>query len=113
MQNKPLIFLLSIQTLAVLVYTFVAVSNEGIDLLSYFLGNVKALGWSGQFNLDFGCYLLLSGLWVLWRHQFSAIGWLLAPVVAVLGIVAFAPYLIYLLWQCRGDLPKVLLGERG
>lgn len=112
MQNKPLIFLLLMQTIGLLVYTVIAAGNEGVNLFPFFLSNVQAMGWSGQFNLDFGCYLLLSGLWVLWRHQFSRLGWLLAPVLTVLGIVAFAPYLVFLLWQNGGDLKKVLLGDR-
>lgn len=111
-QQAPLVLLLLAQTLGLLLYTVVAATNEGVNLVPYFLSNIQALGWSGQFNLDFSCYLLLSGLWVLWRHRFSTMGWLLAPVVTVLGIVAFAPYLIYLLWRSQGDMSEVLLGQQ-
>lgn len=103
---------LLLQTVALVVYTAFAVKHEGWNLFSIFTDNLKALSWNGQFNLDFSCYLLLSGIWILWRHKFSPSSFLIAVVAAVVGFIAFAPYVLYLLAQEKGDMKKVLVGER-
>lgn len=112
MKNRFLFVLLVFQTAAVAVYTAIALSREGIDLLTPFLSNVASLGWSGQFNLDFLCYLMLSGLWVMWRSRFSLRAVLTGLMLMVLGIVAFAPYVLFLLLKENGNLKAVLVGER-
>ncbi len=113
--NKQLFFksLLISQTIGLVVYTAFAVKNEGCGLFQIFTDNLLALNWSGQFNLDFGCYLLLSGLWIMWRNKFSAGAIGLAVVAMIGGIMVFAPYLLYLVITVKGDLHKVLVGERG
>lgn len=104
--------ILIVQTLGLLVYTFFAFQTEGADLLSVFVGNVKSLNWSGQFNLDFLCYLTLSGFWIMWRNRFTAKSILLGLLAMVLGIVMFAPYLLWLTNKEKGDIKRVLLGNR-
>jgi hypothetical protein len=111
MEKQPFLkIFLVLQTLAVLVYTFFAFQNEGSNLLQVFVTNIMALQWNGQFNLDFSCYLLLSGLWIMWRNHFSASSILLSIVATIIGIMVFAPYLLYLLFREKGDLKKVLVG---
>lgn len=102
---------LTAQTLLLLVYTYFAVTNEGWNLVAYLLEHVRNLGWAGQFNLDFACYLLLSALWVLWRFNYRTKAWPLALLAMVGGILFFAPYLLFLLQRHKGDLKAVLLGE--
>jgi hypothetical protein len=51
--------------------------REGLGLLPVFFGDIAALGWPGQFNLDVLFYLGLSAFWLAWRHHFSALGWVL------------------------------------
>jgi len=70
------------------------------------------LTWSGQFNLDFLCYLALSGLWIMWRNKFSGKSILVGTVAMILGIVFFAPYLLWLMNKEKGDLKRVLVGDR-
>lgn len=111
-KNPLLTILLIFQTLALLLYSYWAFTNEGLQLVQVLLANVHALGWSGQFNLDFSCYLLLSGLWVMWRAKYSIRAVVLGLLAMVLGIVFFAPYLVYLLQQSQGNFSKVLLGEQ-
>lgn len=103
--------LLASQTILVLTYSVLAFKNEGSDLLNLFTTNIQNLGWNGQFNLDFSCYLLLSALWIMWRNKFNPSSILFGIVASIVGIMAFAPYLLYLLIQEKGDLKKVLIGN--
>jgi len=93
-------------------YTVVAVMNDGPQLFAYFLRDVAALGWPGQFNTDFSCYLLLSGLWVAWRQQFSASGIFLGVLASVLGIIFLSLYLLIASFRTGGDVRQMLLGSR-
>lgn len=104
--------LLLTQTLAILAYTYLAFQNEGANLLQIFLQNIKSLNWNGQFNLDFLCYLMLSGLWIMWRNKFSAKSIGIGSLAMILGTVVFAPYILFLLFQEKGDIKKVLTGDR-
>ncbi|WP_143883845.1 hypothetical protein [Chryseobacterium binzhouense] len=104
--------LLAVQALAVLVYTILVFQKEGADLFSVFFSNVKSVNWSGQFNLDFMSYLTLSGLWVMWRNHFSGKSIVIGLAAMILGIVFFAPYVLVLLMQEKGDLKKVLVDNR-
>lgn len=104
--------LLILQALALFVYTLIVVKNYGWDLFAVFISNINAINWSGQFNLDFNCYLILSALWIMWRNQFSIKGIIIGLTAMVLGIIFFAPYLLYLLKTEGGDLQKLLTGKR-
>lgn len=59
-------------------YTFVVISDFGINLFLPFFGAIINMTWSGQFNLDFMMMLSLSALWVGWRAGWTAQGLLLA-----------------------------------
>lgn len=104
--------LLIVQTIGLLAYTFLVFQKEGADLFSVFINNVLSLNWSGQFNLDFLCYLTLSGFWIMWRNKFTNKSILLGLVAMVLGIVLFAPYLFWLTHKENGDIKRVLIGDR-
>lgn len=112
--NKTNLFkiLLLIQTVGLLIYTLIAFQNEGANLFSVFMKNIAALSWSGQFNLDFLSYLILSGLWIMWRNKFTVKSILIGLIATVLGIVFFAPYLLWLTNKEDGDLKRVLIGDR-
>lgn len=104
--------LLIVQTIGLLTYTFFAYQTEGADLISVFAQNVFSLNWSGQFNLDFLCYLTLSGIWIMWRNKFSNKSILLGVAAMILGIVLFAPYLFWLTNKENGEIKRVLIGDR-
>lgn len=93
-------------------YTAVVISREGVDLLPVFFGDIAALTWSGQFNLDFLLMLTLSALWVAWRHRFSPIGFALAGGALVGGILFLIPYLLIASRAAKRDTKALLLGER-
>ena len=92
-------------------YTATVVANHGAGLLKVFFGDMAALGWPGQFNLDFMFLLLLSALWVAWRHRFSSAGLLLGVLAIFGGSLFLAAYLLVVTGQARGDMKEVLLGK--
>ena len=69
---------LVVHLVALTVYTAIVIGNHGWNLLPVFFGDISAMGWPGQFNLDFMGFLALSALWTAWRNNFSALGLLLA-----------------------------------
>lgn len=112
MQHNAFRFLLVSMAILVMVYTGLAMQNEGTDLFSVFFGNINSLGWNGQFNLDFACYLLLSGLWIMWRNRFSGSSILISLAASIIGIIFFAPYLLWCLYQSKGDIKLMLTGRQ-
>jgi hypothetical protein len=112
--SKTIIFkiLLVVQTVALLLYTFFAFEAEGANLFGVFIANIQSLTWSGQFNLDFLCYLTLSGLWIMWREKFNEKSIVTGIAAMILGIVFFAPYILWQLNKEKGDLKRLLIGDR-
>jgi len=95
------------------VYTGVTIAHHGWDLLSVFFGDMTQMGWPGQFNLDFMFMLMLSALWVAWRHRFSAAG-LGLSVLALFGGASFLTiYLFVLSIRTGGDVAGMLTGRLG
>ena len=82
----------------------------GLGQEPVFFGDVAAMGWAGQFNLDFGCLLVLSGLWLAWRNHFSPAGLVLGVLGSVGGTLVLAPYLLFASIQAKGDVEVLLLG---
>jgi hypothetical protein len=93
------------------VYTGVVVARHGLDLLPVFFGDMWKLGWPGQFNLDFLCMLMLSGLWVGWRHGFSWAGVALGICAFLGGSFFLSAYLLVESIRCGGDPHRILLGR--
>lgn len=91
-------------------YTSVVIANHGLGLLSVFFGDMAVIAWAGQFNPDFMFMLILSALWVAWRHQFSGSGILLSVLALFGGSLFLTIYLLILSWQSRGNMKQVLLG---
>lgn len=92
-------------------YTLKVGLTHGWALLPIFFGDIAAMGWPGQFNLDFMCLLLLSGLWVAWRHEFSSAGLVLGLLASVGGTGFLAPYLLLSIISARADIRALLLGS--
>lgn len=96
----------------VLVYTGVVGATHGWRLLPVFFGDIAAMTWPGQFNLDFSCMLVFSGLWLAWRHHFTPAGLALGLLGAAGGTLVLAPYLLVASVQAQGDSKVLLLGKR-
>lgn len=95
---------------AITLYTAVTVSEHGFDLLPVFFGDMAKMGWPGQFNLDFMCFLALSAIWVAWRHGFSAGGLGLGLLAFFGGMLFLSLYLLVQTSRTRGDVAALLLG---
>ena len=93
-------------------YTTIVIWHHGIGLFPIFFGNIAALTWPGQFNLDFLCFLTLSALWTAWRADFSGIGICLALIAFVGGAGFLLPYLLWLIAREKGDIRRVVLGRK-
>jgi hypothetical protein len=102
---------LSIMFVVIVGYTSVVIAHHGMGLFSVFFGDMAAMAWPGQFNLDFSCMLLLSGLWVSYRHRFSATGLLLALCAVVGGATFLSLYLFVESLRLKGDVTAILLGD--
>jgi len=95
---------------AIAFYTVLTVAAEGWNLFPAFFMAIAAVNWQGQFNFDFSTYLLLSAIWVAWRHQFSAPGLALALVASVGGMLFLSAYLLVVSFRTGGDVNAMLLG---
>jgi hypothetical protein len=92
-------------------YTLMVGSDHGWNLLPVFFSDIAEMSWPGQFNFDFMTFLSLSGLWVAWRHRFSA-GAIILGIIAFFGGMMFlAPYLLYASVQAGGSAQVLLLGK--
>ncbi|ATC31018.1 hypothetical protein CA606_00885 [Caulobacter vibrioides] len=105
------LFLLACLTVIV-GYTSVTIAHHGWNLVPIFFGDIAAMGWPGQFNLDFFCFLLLSGLWVSWRGRFRPVALGLGVLAVFGGMLFLSIYLLIALSRSKGDIRQVLLGER-
>ena len=104
--------LMLVMLAVLLIYTAIVISNQGWNLLAVFFGDIAAMAWPGQFNLDFMGFLVLSALWTSWRHHFSPLGLALA-IVAFFGGMAFLTiYLLVASYQVKGDVRALLLGAQ-
>ncbi|NVO08097.1 MAG: hypothetical protein HXX19_20165 [Rhodoferax sp.] len=96
---------------ALLAYTGMVGMTHGWNLFPIFFGDILTITWPGQFNLDFSCFLLLSGLWLAWRNHFSVGGLVLGLLGVLGGTMLLAPYLLYASIRARGDMKEILLGR--
>jgi hypothetical protein len=93
------------------VYTAIVIANHGMGLYPIFFADMQDMTWRGQFNLDFLCFLIMSGVWVAWRHAFSATGLVLGFAAFNLGAPFLAAYLLVESGRNKGDSAAILLGK--
>jgi hypothetical protein len=104
--------LLVLLWVAIASYTSIVIAHHGMGLLGVFFGDMAALGWPGQFNLDFMSLLVLTALWVAWRHHFSGTGIALAALAFFGGALFLTAYLLVVSVRAKGDMRVLLLGKR-
>jgi hypothetical protein len=93
-------------------YTGLVIMEYGVNLFPYFFGDMMALTWAGQFNLDFMFMLSFSALWTMWRNQFTLSGIGLGVLAFFFGAPFLCLYMLYLAKQTNGDLVAMLIGDR-
>lgn len=99
--------------IAIVLYTIPVVLNHGLfSLFGVFFGDIARMQWPGQFNLDFMGFLLMSGVWLAWRHDFSPAGLGLAAGGFLLGAPFLSAYLFLTSRQVGGSWAVLYLGER-
>ncbi len=103
--------LLAVFIIFICVYTGIVIYNHGLNLFPVFFGDMYAMTWPGQFNLDFMCLLILSGFWLSWRHHFSPAGLIFGFLGLVGGTMFLAPYLLIVSYSAKGDIKEILLGK--
>jgi NADH:ubiquinone oxidoreductase subunit 2 (subunit N) len=102
----------ALMLLVMVVYTVFVVMNHGVNFVPEYIGNIVAMNWAGQFQMDFTCYLILSALWVAWRHEFSGAGIGLAVCAVCGGMLFFAAYVLVTALQEKGDVQAFVVGKR-
>ena len=96
--------------LTTLTYTIVVGGNHGLNFIPIFFGDILAMNWPGQFNVDFTFHIFLAALWMAWRNNFSFSGYLLAALAFVGGIHVLVGYLFYTSYQVS-DIKELLVGK--
>lgn len=96
---------------ALVVYTCAVIMRHGWNLLAIFFDDIANTAWPGQFDLDFMFLLALCALWVAWRHQFSGMGFALALLAFIGGVLFLSAYLLVVSLQANGDTREMLMGK--
>ena len=102
--------LLAAMFVVIVAYTSVTIGLRGWNLYPVFFGDVATIAWPGQFDLDFMCFLILSGLWMAWRHEFYPTGLALGLLGLVGGTPVLSAYLFVASRQADGDWVRLMLG---
>ena len=103
--------LLIVLLLGVVGYTIPVLTNHGLTLFPVFFGDIAEMTWRGQFNVDFMGFLLMSGIWVMWRHGFNAPGILLGLVAFFGGIPFLTTYLLVISFRANGQMAVIMMGD--
>lgn len=92
-------------------YTGIVIAEHGMSLFAVAARDVAQLGWPGQFDLDFTFLLILSGVWIAYRHRFSGTGIALGLCATVGGVLFTSVYLLVETFRTKGDVVALLLGQ--
>lgn len=104
------IFLVAV-FVTVVSYTIIVGVNHGWNLFPIFFGDIAAMNWAGQFNLDFTFFLIFTGLWIAWRNKFSGLGIALGLFTLVGGIPFVSAYIFILSLKENTGIKEILIGE--
>jgi len=92
-------------------YTGIVGLRHGWNLFPIFFGDIVAMTWRGQLNLDITRLLMFTGLWLAWRHQFSPGGIAFGVLGFVGGTSVLAPCLLLASYRADGDMRVVIPGK--
>lgn len=89
--------------------TIYVVAVHGINWPVVYFGDLFALNWRSQFNLDLLIHLALFYSWVYWREESKTKGMVYGFLTLMGGMFSFA-YLLYASYAAKGNVKKFLLG---
>jgi hypothetical protein len=92
-------------------YTVLVGYHQGWNLIPVFFKDILSISWAGQFNLDFSFYLLLSSLWIAWRHRFSGKGFFWASLAVIGGMLVLSMYLLITSFYVK-NWGELLIGQQ-
>jgi len=104
------LFLL-VSTVVIYAFTYSAVTAQGFNWPAVAFGDILALNWRSQFDVDLVIHLLLLATWVSWREGFSMKGHFFGFLSIVMGGMFSFPYLLHATYVAKGDPIGVLLGD--
>ena len=104
-------FFLLVSTILIYVFTYFAVAAQGINWPAVAFGDILALNWRSQFDVDFVIHLLLLATWISWREGFSMKGHVFGFLSIVMGGMFSFPYLLSAIYVAKGDPKRILLGD--
>ena len=104
--------LLVLMFTTLLLYTTLVVLDSGVNFVTPFVGNIFDVGWQGQFNLDFMMLIMVTSLWIAWRHKFSLNGIAVALIWPVAGLMFLSMYLLVASYRANGNVSRMLLGDQ-
>ena len=93
-------------------YTALVVAEHGWYFMPFYFADLMRFGWPGQFDLDFSILIALAAAWIVWRNHGSAASVVLAVLLVPFVSMLLTAYLIYLSWRERGDVVRMLIGDR-
>ncbi len=97
-------------TVAIFAVTFGAVVDSGYNWPRVFVGDLAAMNWRSQFNLDLVIHLGLMGVWVAWREGGGFRGLVFGVFCIVWGGMFTFPYLLAAIARARGNPAVLFLG---
>lgn len=104
--------LLVLMFTTLLLYTTFVVLDSGVNFVPTFFANMFSVGWQGQFNLDFMMLIMVTSLWIAWRHKFSLSGIAIALIWPVAGLMFLSIYLLIASYRANGNVSSILLGDQ-
>lgn len=109
---KMLKLYLLLSTLAIYGVTVLVGFNVGWNWPAVFFGDLGAMNWRSQFNLDFLIHLVLLATWIQWREGSTPRGFVFGFLSIVMGGMFGFPYIAFAALKAQGDPKRFLLGER-
>jgi hypothetical protein len=103
---------LLVSAVAIFLLTYVVTASHGFNWPAMAIGDIFALNWRSQFNVDFIVHLLLLATWISWREGFTAKGFVFGFLSIVMGGMFGFPYILYATYVAKGDPKALLLGSR-
>ena len=103
---------LAIMGLGLAVYSGFVIAEHGPNFVPFYFADLGRVGWPGQFDLDFTILIVLAATWIVWRERGSVTSIVLAILLVPFVSMLLTSYLLYLSWRERGDIVRMLVGDR-